>query len=473
MTNAELFYIVFLALLGGVVSFFVCPTRRDAVNVAIFFQISFWFRAILVGLNHVLNFFVQKYASDFSISLMDQPGGLWALFAGNKVFSVANVTAMKFFVESLINLPAVRLFEDSAVMLNYTNAFVGAVSGLVVFAYMRRLFNERIATYSLIIASVYPAALNFSFFALRDIIIYFFLLMNIFSFAWIILKKDHRLLNVMIYGLSFLCATILRVTFVVFILIPPGWFFLQALFRAAVNVPGIYRKLFFGMVAGVIVMFVSLFVLVAGYFVVVHQVTGATTLVAPTVLFQDYAENRATRGTVNPSEFSPANGQGAASLYLPIGMFEHLPFPIRVSLQLVAFIDIPLPWQLTGVSRILALFDTFFVVACIYWAVRMHLMIRKAAKGTGPPLPPLLAQFDARDLQRLSFALLLAFVGSWFGFAVLVSDSGNAFRMRVSVEPFLVFGASVYVVMAMRWLEVGLKRAVAPPPAPLQLAPGE
>ncbi|HEX3674044.1 MAG TPA: hypothetical protein VHU87_07195, partial [Rhizomicrobium sp.] len=122
MTSEELFYAIFLGFIGGVMSFLVSPTRRDAVNVAIFFQISYWFRAILVALNHVMNFFVQKYASDFSISLMDQRGGLWSLFSGNNVFSVANVTAMKFFVESLINLPAVRLFEDSEVMLNYTNA---------------------------------------------------------------------------------------------------------------------------------------------------------------------------------------------------------------------------------------------------------------------------------------------------------------------------------------------------------------
>ncbi|HEX3675106.1 MAG TPA: hypothetical protein VHU87_12605, partial [Rhizomicrobium sp.] len=290
---------------------------------------------------------------------------------------------------------------------------------------------------------------------------------------WIILRKDHRLFNLFVYVFSFFCTTILRVTFIVFILIPPGWFILQALFRAAVNVPGIYRKMFFSVIAGLFVTVVSMFVLVASYFIVVHQVTGVTTLVAPTVLFQDYAENRATRGTSNPSEFSAANGQGANSLYLPIGLFQRLPFPVRVSLQLVAFIDIPLPWQLTGVSRILALFDTVFVVACMWWAIKLHLMLRRAAKGIGPPLPPLFAQYNARDLRRLSFALLLAFVGSWFGFAILVSDSGNAFRMRVSVEPFLVFGASIYVVMAMRWLEIGLKRAVAPPPAPLQLAPGE
>ncbi|HEY1632449.1 MAG TPA: hypothetical protein VGF56_14125 [Rhizomicrobium sp.] len=481
MTYGELLYLLALAAVGGACAYFVAPTRRDAVNVAIFFQASFWFRAIIAVFNKNLNFFVQKYASDFSIGLMDQKGGLLSMFTGH-FFSIANLTNMKFFLEALINLPAVRVFEDSAVMLNFTNSFVGAAAGLIVFAYTRRMFNERVATIGLLLASLYPAALNFSFFALRDVIIYFFLLLNIFSFAWIVLRKDYLALNWAIYIVSFLCATILRVTFILFILIPPGWMILRWFIVSSRAAGHVYRRLFFLMLSSIIITIGSLVVLIASYFVVVHQVTGATTLVAPTVLFQDYALNRASRGSVNPSEYSPALGTGANSLYLPFGVYQRLPFYMRVPLQLFAFIDIPLPWQLTAVARILAMFDSIFVIVCMYWVYRFHRMIRAAAirkrngklvRPRGPPLPAILAQYDPVMLERLSTALILAFIGSWFGFGVLVSDSGNAFRMRISVEPFLVFGACIYAVMAMRWVENRLNRAVARSPAPLQLAPGE
>jgi len=482
MTYGELFYLFALAILGGACAYFVSPTRRDALNVGLFFQVSFWFRAMIAVLNHNLNFFVQKYASDFSISLMDQKGGLLSMFTGN-FFSISNLTNMKFFLESLINLPAVRVFEDSAVMLNFTNSFVGAAAGLVVFAYMRRMFNERVATFGLLIASLYPAALNFSFFALRDVIIYFFLLLNIFSFAWVVLRKDYRALNWAIYIVSFLCATILRVTFIAFILIPPGWFVLRWIMEATRTAGHVYRRLFFVMLASAIIAVGSMIALLASYFIVVHQVTGATTLVAPTVLFQDYALNRASRGSINPSEYSPALGTGANSLYLPFGVYQRLPFYMRVPLQLFAFIDIPLPWQLTAVARVLAMFDSIFVGICMVWVYKFHKMLRDAAtrkikgklyRAKGPVLPAVLAQYDSLMLRRLSLALILAFFGSWFGFGVLVSDSGNAFRMRISVEPFLVFGASIYAVLAMHWVEQRLNRAVGRRTAPRALpAPAE
>jgi hypothetical protein len=470
MTIAELLYILALAFLGGVMSFLVCTTRRDVLGVVIFFQISFWFRTTFVGINAIMNFFTQKYSSDFSIGLMDQPGGLWSLFTGAKVFSTANLTNMKFFLESLINLPAIRLFEDSTIMLNYTNAFVGAIAGLVAFGYMRRLFDERIGTYSLLLVSLYPCALNFSFFAVRDIIIYLFLVINIFSFTWLILRRDYRLLNIVIYAISFFCATILRVTFLVFILILPGWFLLLWILRNFGRFRSLYERMFLAVTGGIIVMITAGVVLVGAYFVVLHQV-GIGQLVAPDVLLQDYAAERATRGSNGSALYNPALGTGAFSLYLPLAMFNRLPFPARVGLQLVAFIIIPLPWQLTQVTRVLALSDSIFTICCMWWGWRLQRMLRGAARD-GPPLPAVLRRYPLEKLRRLCFALWIAFVMSWFGFGILVSDSGNAFRMRISVDPFILFGASIYAAYAMRWLEVGIKRAVAGT-RQLTLAPGE
>jgi hypothetical protein len=470
MSYGEMLYVLALAALGGAFAYLVCPTRRDAVNVAIFFQVSFWFRAGLVILNNNLNFFVQKYASDFSIGLMDQKGGLLAMFAGNNAFSVGNLTSLKFFLEALINLPAVRIFEDSTVMLNFTNAFIGAVTGIVVFAYSRRMFNERIATFGLLIASLYPAALNFSFFALRDIIIYFFLLTNIFSFAWVMLRRDYRLLNWFIYFASFFCCVLLRMTFTPFLAVLPGWFIFRWAWRQAMRESGYTRRIFFAMVTAAMLTVSGGAALLAGYFLVLHQV-GITSLVTPDVLLQDYASQRAQRGTTG-NEYSPAAGTGAASEYLPIALYNRIPWFARATVQIVGFIELPYPWQWTGVSRILALLDSVFVWIGMFWVWKLNRMLKLAWQRRGPPLPDVLKQYNLPTLHRLSIALMLAFVASWIGFGLLVSDAGNAFRMRVSVEPFLVFGATIYAARALRWLEGKLATATRASAVP-QLAPGE
>jgi hypothetical protein len=192
-------------------------------------------------------------------------------------------------------------------------------------------------------------------------------------------------------------------------------------------------------------------------------------------LLQDYASARAARGTTSTSEYSPANGTGAASEYLPIAIYNRIPWPARATVQIVGFIELPYPWQLTGVSRILALFDSIFVWLGMYWVWRTNRMFKLATKGQGPPLPLVLARYSPHKLHRLSVALMLAFVASWLGFGLLVSDAGNAFRMRVSVEPFLVFGATIYAARALRWFEEKLVAATTPRPAPSPpgLAPAE
>jgi hypothetical protein len=158
-------------------------------------------------------------------------------------------------------------------------------------------------------------------------------------------------------------------------------------------------------------------------------------------------------------------------MYVPLATFNRLPFPVRVGLQLVAFIIIPLPWQLTDATRALALTDSIFVICGMWWSWRLQMMLRGAARD-GPSLPPVLAQYELATLRRLGFALLIAFVMSWFGFGVLVDDAGDAFRMRISVEPFIIFASAIYAAYAMRWIEIGLKRAIAAPNT-AKLAPGE
>ena len=124
---------------------------------------------------------------------------------------------------------------------------------------------------------------------------------------------------------------------------------------------------------------------------------------------------------------------------------------LREALQLVGFIVIPLPWQLDRLSRVLALFDTIFVIATMF----------AAWKALRLPAPPSVVARRREDMLReFSLGLLISFALGWLGYGLLVTDSGNAFRLRLSVEPFLLFGTSFYLA-AWPWANDRLERLMS------------
>src|SRR5581483_4238999 len=157
---------------------------------------------------------------EFSLRMLDQPNGIWAFFDNG--FFGAFLT-LKFFIQAFVNIPALRLFEESIYVLNLTNGFVGAMSGLLVFFYFRRLFDIRVATIGLLLVSAYPAAVAFSFFALRDIFMYFFTLLNICSITWLYLRRDYAVLNWFLYLFSAFCDIMCRTQLILFLMVIPGW----------------------------------------------------------------------------------------------------------------------------------------------------------------------------------------------------------------------------------------------------------
>jgi len=360
MTKGEFFYSVTLAFLGGLLSFVAAAGRRDGQRLTVFFLGSFALRAGLVFLNERFNVFPQKHATVFAWRLMDQEGGLWAIF-GRHIFSRDNLPKLKFFLEALFNAPALLLFENAPIMLNLTNCFVGAASGIVVFAYGVRLFGRRVAILTLLITSFFPVAINFSLFGLRDIIVYFFLLAEIFSFSWLMLRDDHRAANLFVFAGSFICVVIQRMAFLPFLLILPAWFVLTSTLRALRGVQDRPRRMLLGGIAAIGLFSAGAGALVMSYSVVLHHV-GIDKLGTPDVLLSQYAAERAWRGydpvqyeqewrsSHKAGDYSPAEGRAAGSEYLPAKTYLRLPWLGRVLVQVVGFIVIPFrgsstPWH--------------------------------------------------------------------------------------------------------------------------------
>jgi hypothetical protein len=462
MTISQFLYAVTLALLGGALTYTAGTMRRERIGLVLFFQLSFWLRAAAVFVNEQIVAFPQKFAACFPLDMINRQGGLLGFFqsfdAGNRRIT----DQLKFVLEAAANIPGIALFENSPVILNLTNCLVGALAGIVVFAYMRRLFGRNIAIFALLLVSFFPAAFNFSLFGLRDIFLYFLILANIASLLWLLLRPERRMLQIAIYAVSLLALGLLRSALLPLILILPAFLLGRYALRHYRTVQD--RRTRIGLVAAAIL--TGALVLAGSYVVVLHHV-GINGFVTPDRLFAHYVEARASRGTPFAKQYNSGRGaistcrsmnhraqnaaRGVASQYIPFERYRRTPWVLREALQLVGFIVIPLPWQLDRLSRVLALFDTIFVIATML----------AAWKALRLPAPPSVVARRREDmLRQFSLGLLLSFAIGWLGYGLLVTDSGNAFRLRLSVEPFLLFATSFYLA-AWPWANDRLERLMS------------
>jgi hypothetical protein len=453
MTANLTLYAATLAALGGALSYTAGTNRRESVGLVLFFELSFWLRAAAVFANARFGVLPQKFAACFPLDMINQQGGIWSFLWNSGAHGHKAVGQVKFFLEALANLPGIFFFENSHKTLNLTNCLVGALAGLIAFAYMRRLFDRNTAVFAMVLASFYPAALNFSIFGLRDIFLYLFILVNIASLAWLMLKPGRQIVQLAVYCVSLASIAVLRSAFLPFILVLPLFLLAWALTRRLARIRDGRKRAF---LTGVAVVTAGL-ILVANYAIVLHHV-GLDAFARPDRLLNDYVEARAARGTPFAKAYNTGHGavsgcvsmtrtaqnaaRGVASQYIPFGTYMRTPWVAREMVQIVGFVVIPLPWQFDRWSRALALIDSVFVAATVYAAWR--------AVGLVEP-PAALRRRREDALRALNMGLLLSFLLGWLGYGLLVTDAGNAFRLRLTVEPFLLFGTSLYL-STLPWL---------------------
>jgi len=453
VTPPELFYSFILAVLGGIICILVCNKRESVLPLLIFFELSYWMRWAFAYLNNVLQFWAQKDLSDFSLSMIDQPGGIWDIFVSRLQGFAAGQNATgnqaKFFLEALVNLPALRLLEESITTLILTNCFIGAISGVVVFAYLTRIFDKRIATVGFLLTSLYPCAVNFSIFALRDLFLYFFVLLNMVSLTWLLLRKDRRILQGTIYIFSFICILVLRTALFPFALAIPGWLFLLWVRKTFARFRIIEEKRFIIAVAAIVIPALTATTLYVGYYVVLRQI-GYSELVSPDEILANYTMNRYNRNT-GQSDLLVA-GSGGGSDVLPPSIYRSAPLPVRLGAQVVGMWMIPMPWLLTSITRMLALSDTIFCFAITFWAFGTQRLIKYKFTGCQPHQCASVLQYPKDVLRVLNFGQIFTFMSLMFCFGLLVSNSGNAFRMRLCAMPFIIPSASIYFSATYSWI---------------------
>ena len=451
MVINQIGYTATLAALGGLIAYACGAARRESIGLLVFFELSFGLRAAAVFANEAFDILPQKFATRIPLDLINQPGGVWSLLQNLEIYGHDAANRLKFLPEAILNIPGIRIFENSYVILDLTNCLVGAMSGLVVFAYMRRLIGVNAAIFGMILSSFYPAAFNFSIFGVRDVLLYVCILLNISSLFWISLRHDRRYINIWIYISSFVLICIMRSAFAPFMVVSPIFLLAQGALRRLGDVRGARRRrLLAGAVAGVAAVVTGM-VLIAGYWIVLHHL-GISASGRPDRVLSGYVEARASCGTpyAEARDFAHSiwsrcvpmghgagdKARGVASQYIPFEAYRRTPWVVREGLQVIGFLVIPLPWRIDRWSRALALADSAFVIATLYAAWRTCQMSLRGSEGR---------------LRALSEGLLLSFILGWLGLGLVVTDAGNAFRLRLTIEPFAIFGASLYL-SNLTWL---------------------
>jgi hypothetical protein len=452
MSEAQVVYVFILALLAGLLAIIVSDRRSEAVALVIFMEFSCFARWAANWVNFQTEIFSQKDASEFSLNMLDGPGGIWGLFSGG---IVDGIMKGKFFLEAFVNIPAIRLFEESIYTLNTTNGFVGAISGLVVYVYFRKLFDIRVATLGLIFTSFFPAAFAFSFFSLRDIFMYFLILLNVCSFTWFYLRIDYRSLNITLYLISAFLLIMCRLELILFIVALPGWTILMALLRMISRVKSRPRKMF---AAACLVIFIPVSITGVAYeaYTIAIKKLGKTDFVDPLEIVSDVAAARNTRGADNG--VSDLEGGGRASDEIPAAIYKRTPVPVRLMIQVVGMIIVPMPWLLTSPSRLLGAIDSAFVITLMVWGFRARTMF-KPKNMRKLWIPDSISRYNQRRLKNVLVGLLWSFALATVGFGMVVDNGGNAFRMRLCILPYVIMNASIFASCAFAWSGTRLMRA--------------
>jgi len=411
-TLDNFWYFIALTYTGCVLTalFVKTKTLQDFYNIIIFFLISFVGRIFLIVANESLGFFKAKLAGNASLRL-------YRHFLDNP----ANAISSKFFPQTLLNIPGFALFGADRTNMLFTNAFLGALAGIVAFAYLYRLYNIKVAYNGLFLTSFYPAAINFSIFGLRDLVIYFFSITYILSFiSFVKNKKSSIILDMVVILFSLLMLFQLRKSSLLIIITLPIVYFIYQANKKTNKIRDKSDKQFVKIIVSILILIVLSVVGISVYRLTTAQI-GGTGTVSPVEIAEQYGQSRYDR------QFKGGDDGGGGSAILPPAVYRRTNAVTRIPLQSLGMIIIPFPWLLTNVSRLLAFVDSLFIMYSLYWAF-------KAIKIK------LLWQTSERIFL---LALVAAFFVGIISFGMLVINAGNAFRMRVNIAPYLFVATSL------------------------------
>lgn len=418
-------YGVLLALLGVGLSLVLCRGRRMAGHLAAGFLVAFGLRVLLVLVNETFGLLDPKLAGNAALHVYER------LMTGTTGPGLLELAAREtFFVQAVVNVPGFALFGASRMNLLLTNAFLGAFTAVLAGVYLARLAPGRSWMWAFWLFALYPAAVNFSIFGLREPVVVLFVTTYVLAGSLALfsgkLSAGSRLGHGMVAAGSLLPLVSLRVELMPVLLVLPAWWLAAGLW----SIPDGFASRFETWASRLLLTGAVLTVAVPaglGVYRVAISAVGVDRIVSPVEFVERYTTSRYFRAVeVGGTEA----GTGAGSHIVPPELYASLPVPAAVALQVVGLVVLPLPWLLTDVMRWMAFGDSLVVMWCLW-------MVYRWGRRTGPAVR-----------RRAVKPLMICFLLGILGMGLVVVNAGNGFRMRLSIMPLLLAATAVSV---QRW----------------------
>lgn len=331
-----------------------------------------------------------------------------------------------FLVQFLVNYPFTYLFGIARENVLLVNGFFSSLAAIYAFFGLKKIFGSLASFLVLILLTVYPAAINFSMFGLRDPVIYLFMTMNIVSLIRFYLTKSF----LPIFGilLSILAIFSMRPELFAFLFAPYGFLILWGLISYFKNTKTVNNKLLLMVGSFVVVILPGLMVAYFAYGFVTSNI-GAVG-VSPVEIVTTYASNRYDREL----------GVGDGSHIVPPNIYHAIPWYARWGLQALGMIILPFPWLITSVPKVFAAVDSFFIILMIigFWWLRKKYLV------TG------LINVGLKR-ERIFMALFITFFTSVGVMGFIVNNAGNAFRMRMAIFPYIAISTALLLATVIEY----------------------
>jgi len=352
-------------LFGGVLTFLVgavilVAVPRVQVSDRPLRSLAFLFGLLVVAsLNYELQIFEQKAASEIAFEIHQAGAYLTDL--------------PSFALQAIVNAPAFELSGS-------WEAAIGTNAGLAALIFFACDVRDRRA----IAFILTPAVINFSMFALRDPLIG----VTMFLFTLTALQSSGRRRTLGLIAVA-VATYFTRAENLIIELVAVSLILYRGSKKWTVRtftVPGIFVALFGALRFGPRLL----------------GVQGSYTVSQAPLILENFFERRANRGSIEAGNTSAILG----------GRLPSMAFPIRFPVQLVAFLILPLPFEIRTLPLLLAAVDSIILLWLLHR--RRHLVHRDA--------------------------LLIAAVFVAIS-ALFASNYGNSFRLRLPVYYILAAGA--------------------------------
>lgn len=371
---------------------------------------------------YVTGLYRPKLAGDISLELF---GALMdARSIGHGLELLVDST---FALQTLLTSPGFVLFGAEREVAILGNAFAGAMAGVAAGYILWR--SEGISgsdgwKYVAALLALYPSSVYFGGFGLRDPWIYFFMTIYATGLYTYVESSGRRLRWAALAGFASVAILSLRPEMAGIAAGGIAGVMLMAIWRNRQRVASAYGR-------GAFVLLLTLPIAAAmaaigyGTYSFALGQLGLEGGTGPGTVLTELATSRLERAI---------GSGGGGSNYLPIETYRTLPMGGRFIVQVAGLIVLPLPWLINSPDRLLAFADSLVIIGGIGAVVKGWRYYRTVPLG--------------------EIGCVAAFAVGIVGYGLIVINSGNAFRLRMSLAPLLFVPAGLALRRMRRSIRV-------------------